>query len=327
MPTLDIFNDDAFSLNTLTAAIADQPHVPGRIGQLGLFQNEGINTTHVSIEREGATLSLVPAADRGAPGLVVERQLRSLIPFNTLHLPQQSTIMADEIQNLRAFGSETEAEAVANYVAKRQAVHRSNLDATIEHLMTGAVKGIVMDSDGTTPLLNLYDRFGMTQTTFDLGLNTNTTKVLELLDKVEDALEGVNFTGVRVLCGRDYFKKFVDHDKVKDAYERWNAGEMLRNDPRGGFIFGGAIWEQHRGQVGNNKFIGNNEAYVIPEGVAGLFIGRFAPANYMSTVGTNGLPYYSMIEHLPMDKGVLLESQSNPLFLCTRPQAVIKLEG
>jgi hypothetical protein len=331
MPSLDIFNDDAFSLQSLTATIQEQPHVPGRLGELGLFESEGITTTSLSIEKENGMLSLVPAADRGAPGLVVDKDPRSVIPFNTLHLPQTSTIMADEIQGLRAFGSETEVEAVANYVAKRQAKHRRAIDATFEHLKIGSVKGVIMDSDGKTPLINLFKRFDIKQTTHSLVLNNGSTKVrekvLELLDKIEDQLDGVSFTGVRVVCGRNYFKKFTGHDNVQPAWERWNNGEMLRNDPRGGFEFAGAIFEQYRGQVGGVKFVDDNEAYAIPEGVSGLFIGRMAPANYMETVGTNGLPYYSKVEPLRMNKGVELESQSNPIFLCTRPNVVIKLNG
>ncbi len=31
MATLDIFNDDAFSLSSLTAAINETPYVPGRL--------------------------------------------------------------------------------------------------------------------------------------------------------------------------------------------------------------------------------------------------------------------------------------------------------
>lgn len=331
MATLDIFNDDAFSLQSLTAAIMETPHVPGRLGALGLFNNEGINTTSLSIEKDGATLALVPAADRGAPGLVVNRDRPTMVPFNTIHLPQQSTIMADEIQNMRAFGSETEVEAVANYVAKRQAKHRQQLDATMEHHMIGAVKGIVMDADGTSPLLNTFTAFGISQVTHSLVLGTAGTKVrskvLELLDKIEDQLGGVSFTGVRVMCGRTYFKNFVDHPEVKSAYQRWQDGSALRDDVRGGFEFGGCIFEQYRGQVGGTKFVADDEAYAVPEGVPDLFIGRFAPANYMETVGTNGLPYYTKIEPLRMNKGVELESQSNLLMLCTRPNAVVKLTG
>lgn len=331
MASMDIFEDDAFSLSSLTAAISEQPYVPGRLGALGLFENEGINTTRLDIEKDGATLALVPAADRGAPGLQVRKDNRSLIPFNTLHLPEESTIMADEIQGVRAFGSESEVEAVANYVAKRQAKHRRQLDATMEHLKIGAVKGILMDSDGSTPLLNTFTSFNISQTTHSLVLGTAGTKVrskvLELLDIIEDQLAGVPFTGVRVICGRTYFKNFIGHGSVQTAYERWQNGAGLRDDVRGGFELGGAVFEQYRGQVGSVKFVGDDEAYAIPEGVPDLFIGRFAPANYMETVGTNGLPYYTKTEPMRMNKGVMLESQSNPIFLCTRPNAVVKLTG
>lgn len=329
MASLDIFNDDAFSLSSLTAAINETPYVPGRLGELGLFENEGINTTRLDIEKDGATLALVPAADRGAPGVQVAGDKRTLIPFNTLHLPQESTLVADEIQGLRAWGSETEAEAVAAYVAKRQAKHRRQLDATMEHLKIGAVKGILMDADGTTPLLNTFAAFGISQTTHDLVLGTNGTKVrtkcLEILDKIEDQLEGVSFTSVRGVLGRTKFKKFIDHPEVSKHYERYMEGAKNRDDVRGGFEFGGIIWEQYRGQVGNVKFVADDEGYVFPEGVPDLFIGRFAPANYMETVGTNGLPYYTKIEPLSMNKGVKAESQSNPLFLCTKPNAVVKV--
>jgi len=331
MPSLDIFNDDAFSLQSLTASIAEQPHVPGRMGQLGIFQNEGITTTSLSIEKDGATLGLVAAADRGAPGQVVVGDKRTMIPFNTLHLPQSGAVMADEIQNVRAFGSESEVETVQTVVNRHLAKHRRQSDATLEHLMIGAAKGQLLDSDGTTVMVDLFNRFGISQTTHSLVLGTGTTKVrnkvLELLDKIEDKLQGVSFTGVRVLCGRTYFKNLVGHPLVQEAYARWMDGAALRDDVRGGFEFGGAVFEQYRGQVGGNKFIADDEAYAIPEGVADLFIGRFAPANYLETVNTNGLPYYSKMEPLAMNKGMALESQSNPIFLCTRPSAVVKLTG
>jgi hypothetical protein len=54
MPTLDIFSGSAFSMVALTDAINKMPYVPGRIGQLGLFREQGVSTTSVMIEeREG----------------------------------------------------------------------------------------------------------------------------------------------------------------------------------------------------------------------------------------------------------------------------------
>ena len=42
MPALDIFSSSAFSMVSLTDAINKMPYVPGRIGQLGLFREQGV---------------------------------------------------------------------------------------------------------------------------------------------------------------------------------------------------------------------------------------------------------------------------------------------
>lgn len=69
----------------------------------------------------------------------------------------------------------------------------------------------------------------------------------------------------------------------------------------------------------------DDEALLVPEGVPDLYISAFAPADYMETVNTQGIPYYSKLETLPFGKGVAGEAQSNPLHLCTRPRAQIRL--
>ena len=72
-------------------------------------------------------------------------------------------------------------------------------------------------------------------------------------------------------------------------------------------------------------FIGDDDAYAVATGVSGLFIGRFAPADYNETVNTTGLPYYAKMEELPFGKGYAIETQSNPIFLPTQPKAIFKL--
>jgi hypothetical protein len=116
MPTLDIFNNDAFSLVNMTKAINDAPYQPGRIGDLGWFSEEGINTTVLSIEQEGTSLSLVPAGTRGQSGQIVTSDKRKLIPISTVHLPQQDTILADVVYGVRAFGTESEVQAMQGVV-------------------------------------------------------------------------------------------------------------------------------------------------------------------------------------------------------------------
>ena len=60
MNLLDIFSQDAFSMATLTATINNVPHKSGRIGELGLFTDVGINTTTLSVESCDGSLQLLP---------------------------------------------------------------------------------------------------------------------------------------------------------------------------------------------------------------------------------------------------------------------------
>jgi len=119
MASLDIFNDDAFNVTALTDAINDTQYIPSRLGELGWFQESGIATTTFGIERRGSSLNLVANTPRGAPPPVTHGQKGRLIPFSLTHLPQQATISADEVQNVRAFGTETEVETIQNLVNQR----------------------------------------------------------------------------------------------------------------------------------------------------------------------------------------------------------------
>lgn len=329
MAHMDIFNDDAFSVASLTAAINQQDYQPGRIGALGLFQEEGVTTTTVTIEYQKGKISLVPVGQRGQPVNPAERDARNLRSFVVPHLKTGDSLLADSIQNLRAFGSESELEAVQNLVNQRNARFGRDLEATVEFHRIGAIKGQILDADGTSVIYDLYDEFGITQETVSLVLATASTnvraKVMEAKRKSEEALGAALATGYRAFCGSSFMDDFTGHARVEKPWERYNEGEMLRNDVRGGFTFAGVIWEEYRGKIGTQAFIGADEAYLVPEGIADLFITRYAPADYMETVNTLGLPLYAKQEPLPMNRGIQLEAQKNPLNLCTQPGAIIKL--
>jgi hypothetical protein len=334
MPTLDIFTNDAFSLQSMTRAINESPYQPMLIGSLGLFSEEGITTTSLSIEMKGTTLTLIPAAARGAPGRVERNDKARLIPINTVHLPQRTSVIADEVQNLRAFGTENETETVQNLVNRKLGKLRRNLDVTIEWQRIGALKGQVLDADGAV-LLDMFSTFNVTQQTRQMLLGTDSTKVKSLIVQAqrqsEDALGGVMHRGFVALCGKNFFDSLVGHPAVEKAYDRWLDGAFLRDIQRSqeggspGFQFCGVSWHEYRGQVSGQNFVGDDDAFLIPQGVPDMFVTNYAPADYMETVNTIGLPYYAKQEMMRMNKGVEIEAQSNPISICTRPNAIVRL--
>ncbi|UWF51984.1 major capsid protein [Pseudomonas sp. N3-W] len=330
MASIEIFNDDAFSVSSLTAAINEQEYLPGRISSLGLFREEGITTLTVQIEKDGDTLALVPAGERGTSGLVVSGSKRNMIPFNTVHLPQRFAIKADEIQGIRAFGTRSELQSVQDVVNKRLAKCRRQLDVTHEFQRMGALNGQILDADGKTVLLDLYKTFDVKRKKLSMGLANPATELRvkcgEALDMQEDALGSITSSGSRAFCGKNFWNELVVHRSVKETYLNSQQAAALRGDARESFEFGSIVWERYRGKIAGVSFVHDDKALLIPEGVPDLYISVFAPADYMETVNTEGVPYYSKIEPMDFNKGMAGEAQSNPLHMCTRPLAQILLE-
>lgn len=329
---LDIFNDDAFSLVEMTEAIETLPYVPGVLSEL--FTDKPIRTTAVFLDEKDGVVSLIPATVRGAPGTQNTRRSRRSRALAVPHLSTHDAILADDVQGVRAFGSESELETVASQVNEVLSDMKQNLEATMAFHRAGAIAGKVLDADGLTELYNMFDLFGLVETSLTVNFTTPTvikTLTRTIKQSLRTALGATPWTGIRVLCGSDFFTNLINLDEVKTAYERFQENSFARQDQgqygTGGFEFGGVRWEEFDYDVDSVEFLDPMTARVVPVGIPGLFRRYLAPADYMETVNTPGKTMYAKQWLMPNDKGVELEAQVNPVYLCTRPKCLIELAG
>ena len=332
MTMLNIFESDAFNLMSMTARVNDIPEVPTLLGSLGIFEEQGVTTVTVAVESQDETLSLVGTSPRGGIGEQVGGETRKLRDFRIPHFQRNDSVMADEVQGVRAFGTENITQTVMDRVEQKMALHTRSLDFTMENLRMGALAGIIYDKDGTTVLYNLFDEFGISApANVDFVLGTTTTdvrgKCRDVHDSIGDALEGQAPTRIYGLAGDTFFHKLVTHTKVEETYKNWEASVSLRGDPRLPFEFGGISWIRYHTKPKANTakgsdMIADSSARFIAAGVPELFITRYAPAEYEETVNTMGLPRYAKQWPRPDGKGRELEIQMNALCLCTRPNAL-----
>ena len=335
---LDIFNNDAFGVVPLTDAINKIKFVPGRIGQLGLFSPSGVATTSVAIEEKDGQLILVEPTPRGGPGVTVDKSKRTLRSLVVPHFEINDAVMAEEVQGVRAWGSETAVEMVQDKVTERGAIHSQSMEATHEYARIGAVKGLVTYADGTS--LDLFTTFDVTQLAeidFDLdnakpAPGALRKKRAQTLRKLGNELEAMPFSSVHAFCGDAFFDDLIAHPEVIDSYKNTSMASVLRdgyilpngNKIYGVFEFGGIVWENYRGQVGSTLFVETDKAHLFPIGVPNFFRTYFAPADYIETVNTIGQRLYTKQYDMPNGKGVHFDTQMNALDICTRPKALLK---
>lgn len=331
---LNPFASDAFNMVSLTRAINILPNNYGRLRELDLFPGKGVRTRSVIVEEKNGILNLLPTMPPGSPGTVATRGKRTVRSFTIPHIPHDDSILPQEYEGIRAFGSETELATLASIVNDHLQAMRNKHGITLEHLRMGALKGVILDADGST-LYNLYNEFGITQKTVDFVLGTETTdvpgKCREVVRHIEDNLKGEVMTNVRALVSAEFFDKLIKHDTVKEVYLNYaRAQDILGNDVRKGFEFQGVVFEEYRGVATDpdgvsRRFIASDEGHAFPEGTMGTFETLFAPADFVETVNTIGLELYAKQEERKFGRGIDIHTQSNPLPICYRPGLLVKI--
>jgi hypothetical protein len=332
MPVPDFFNSSAFNAVSLTIGINKIPNKYGRLQSMGLFNESGVTTRTVVVEERNGVLNLLPTQPVGSPGTVGTEGRRKVRSFVVPHIPHDDVVLPEEVQNLRAFGSENALESVSSMMAQKMATMRAKHDITLEFMRMGALKGIVIDGGGVT-LWNLYTEFGITAKEINFALTTSSTevlsKVLEGKRHIEDNLKGEMMTGVHCLCSSGFYDALTTHATVKEAYKYYMQRQNVSGDFRSGFEYGGVVFEEYRGTSTSpdgtaRPFITANEAHMFPVGTTQTFQTYFAPADFNEAANTPGLAVYAKQEPRKFGRGWDLHTQSNPLPLCLRPELLVK---
>lgn len=336
---LDIFNQNAFGVTSLTTAMREIAFVPSRIGQMGLFQVENIDTLDVAIEKANAEeLVLVPSSPRGSEGSTADMAKRAMRKLGVPHFQRNDAIYADEVQQVRAFGSEVAVETLQGKIAMKAAKHSQDFALTEEYHRLNVIKtGNLLDANGTV----LYDyaaEFGEAmpaELDFDLDAASPADGVLRkkcagVVRSISNSLGGLPYRGVHAICGDSFFDDLIAHKEIRETYKGHEAAATLRTayvgDGSGGswgiFEFGGITWENYRG--GGNVGVDPDKCHIFPTGVPQLFKTVYAPADYIETVNRIGQRLYAKQWKMPNDKGVNLEFQMNALHYCTRPRVLLR---
>jgi hypothetical protein len=259
------------------------------------------------------------------------------------HVPAESNIYPQQVVGVREFGSDNmyvDIEGVRNRELEK---HARYFDVTEEWHRLCAIRGILLQNDGTTVVQNIFTFFGVTAVAaidFDLAANDATFQdaINTVHRTIADELTAFSWDGgiVAAVCGNTFFDELtartdVNAAIVEDQANRARAGSadllswLRENHVYRQFIYKDILWMNYRG---NNNLINNwiatGSAHFFPMGVPGLFRTWYAPSiKYMDTVGTAGRPRFSRAFLDPEGTKIKLYSEMNDLQLCMQPRVLL----
>ncbi len=344
--TMDIvFPFTALQLSTSVNRI---PNNYGLLNALGLFPSEGSVSTIVEITIEDGTIRVLPAKERGAPGISNDRVAPKKLWVEVPHFPIEDVILPRDLQNMLVTDGRTrQPNTLDREMAKRLFTIRNKHSITLEWMRMGALKGLVTDGDAST-LIDLYDFFGINKVTIDFDLGDDTTDIISKCDQLRQSidtnLKGEIRTRIEVLVSSSFFSKLIQHPKVEKFWVNWQAAGQLANPTlikAGGqygrtFEFQQIVWREYYGTAPvatggpgsalvSTPFVPVDYGYAYPSGTLNMFETWNAPANDIRVVNEPGQDIWISPKVLDHGAGVELKSQSNCLAIVKRPEALVEV--
>ena len=324
---------DIFSVAEITDSINILPNKYGMLEGMNLFPVKDAMSDIVLIEENNGSLALLPTAARGSPGTVNDRKKRKARTFQIPQIPHDDHVKPADVDKLRRRG-EMSRETLENFLNDRLQEMKNKHDITLEWLRFGALKGLIVDADGST-IYDLHAEFGVPQfvETFDLANPaSNILKhCLNVKRRMEKQAQGERFTGIQAIVDKDFYDGLVDHPKVKAAFDNWQAAQdRLGGDMRTGFTFGGLTFMEYAASAAQPSgavvdFIAPGTGHSFPVGTIETFNTYVAPADFNETVGKSGQLYYAKVEEAEFQRGYNIHTQSNPLPMTKRLGMLAKL--
>lgn len=352
MATMDIFNQDAFSLISMTQAVDKLPYIPTFLRDLGIFRPVPVTTTDIMIEERGMTAAIIQTSARGAPPKQTGNEKpRKARKFETVRLSDSSTITASQLQNVRAFGTLTETNSLQLEIARRQFRIKQNFELTKERLrLTCLMGGVVKDADNSTiidwgtqlnnavPAAVAFDFSGDGTEGLLKNQITNLSRSTKRSLVVGGASDSVQ---IACLAGDNWFDKLTSCKETRALYLQTSDAQQLKNPTDfASWSYGGITFYNYRGSDdvtvdGDNKAtsagtvgVPPNEAWFFPISQAGgesIFQWAMAPAERFELVNTPGQDMYSwVVPDLKRNMYADVEMYSYPLPVCTLPSALRK---
>lgn len=332
----DIFNQNAWGAVEVQEEIVERVDFkPQLLGELGLFSPIYSRSRTIAIAERNGSMTLIPTSANGEPPVELVPKGANLRKMDAVRLAKGSTIYAIELAGLLALPFDEQTVEVADEVTSRTRQIKDDLELTWEHMRFGAVQGKVLDADGEL-LVDWYDFWGIDEPTeIDFELDDPETdvrkKCRDLKRAMQKAAKGAWTPSTKVgsLTGDAFFDMLVNHAQIKETKLGTEKASALEGiEGYSSIEIEGIVFINYRGTDDDTTIaIDSEKARFFPMGARGAFQVGWAPASeFKPYLNKRGREFYGLVleDKSGRDEWDRVELYSYPLFICTRPEMLLR---
>lgn len=325
-----------FGVLDFTLLVQLLPRVPKLLSSLGLVQNTVMGSSTVAqVERVTEALDAIQARARGGDRNYAGREKAIVRNFNVPFFPLDTRFTAQEIQDLREYGtSDTPATVEARVMHSMQRIVNSHTNG-FEKALYAAVKGSSYSPSWTQGQYDYYTEFGVTalKKTFPIDFTDNTKDPRITVEKearkhiITNAADNGDSYKVIALVGSGFFNSLITHPLVQAAYDSYpSESEPLRRRLGGELInrsfdtSGVTYIEDISGEIADG------DAYFMPMGISTMFMAQYAPADSVLYANQPAQEMYVFLDE-SSHRVSKVETETGFIIVNTRPELVVKATG
>lgn len=323
-----------FGVLDFTPLVELIPRVPKLLSSLGLVQNTVMGTSTVAqVERVTEALDAIEARARGGDRNFAGRENAIVRNFNVPFFPLDTRFTANEIQDLREYGtSDTPATVEARVMRSMERIRKSHTNG-YEKALYAALKGSSYSPSWLQGQYNYFTEFGVTPVTFPIDFTDNavdpriTVEAEARQSIITNAADNGDSYKIIALVGSGFFNSLITHPLVQAAYDSYpSESEPLRRRLGGELInrsfdtSGVTYIEDISGEIATG------DAYFLPMGISTMFMAQYAPADSVLYANQPAQEMYVFLDETS-HRVSKVETETGFIIVNTRPELVVKATG
>jgi hypothetical protein len=323
-----------FGVLDFTPLVELTPRIPKLLSSLGLIQNVVMGeTTIAQVERVTEALDTIQARARGGDRNFAGRENAIVRNFNIPFFPLDSRFTANEIQDLREYGTSDTPTTVESRVLRSMQRVRNSHTNTYEKALYAALKGSSFSPSYTQGQYSYFTEFGVSQKTFPIDFTNDAIDPRITVEKqarkhiIDNAKDNGDSYKVIAIVGSGFFNSLITHPLVQAAYDSYpSESEPLRKRLGGDLInrsfdtSGVTYIEDISGEIADG------DGYFLPLGISTMFQAQYAPADSVLWANTPAQEMYVFLDE-SNHRVSKVETESSFIVVNTRPELVPKATG